>query len=283
VGDALTGRDLPVPLHEFAKSRNIQRLRFEPLLSTAGLAKSQDGFEIYLNTEGPGVDQKAGTVLDAGDDNWSGLATPSRFSVAHEIAHLIFKETAEEGSQSDFFRENADKLEVACNEIARMLLIPKQLLIREVGDRLFDASHLGRLLTTFRVSAEVIVRRFRLADLKSVFGNVSGLIALAREDEKAIRIVDSHSFGHLALERFGSALGRSGGRLEGCAIQDLRLHSDVDRWLRQEEKGSQEIRVPWRTDAPERLPCELSFHRICRVPLVLLIGVKIAGVPEANA
>lgn len=153
---------VPVPLHELAKQRNIHRIRFEPLISISGIVKTKDGFDIVVNTEdAPEAIQKGSTVQEVNNSDWSNFKLPLLFSMAHEIAHVIFFDVVGGITKKRFLRDHEDELETACSKMARMLLIPKQRLIREIGDRLFDVNHIKGLTELFKVSPEVFIWRFQ--------------------------------------------------------------------------------------------------------------------------
>src|SRR2546422_11139957 len=134
-GGTLRGKPLPVPLHELAESLQVKHVRFEPLLSTAGISKAQDGFAIFVNTEARGPSQSQGTVLGLDQDTWAGFEPSTRFTLAHELAHLLFFEAADRNWKSDLFRRHERALERACIEIAGLLLMPRNLLLSEASNR----------------------------------------------------------------------------------------------------------------------------------------------------
>lgn len=96
VAEAFAGvaakQPLPVRLAPIAVEMKIKRLRFEPLLSVAGLAEADEGFEIIINTEADGVMGKApGTIVTWPEIDVDDLHPALRFTIAHEIAHAIVK------------------------------------------------------------------------------------------------------------------------------------------------------------------------------------------------
>lgn len=284
---------LPAPIHELAKAWNIRRVRFEPLLSTAGLGQDEDGYVLFVNTEAPGATQSAGTVLEV-DGNWRNFGSPLRFTLAHEISHVIFFDTAEGAVKHDLFRRHAEALENACSQAARVLLMPGQRLVREIGDQLFDVDHLRTLLRVFRVSAEVFVRRLQLPDMRGVFGNVDGLVTFAREEQGVIKTVASQIWGPQAHARFRLAQkpsdGNPDGRLlrledlqnpQGHALEDLHLGFDIEACLRGDERISRQFSVPGAHNMT--LPCELTACRIHSQPLGFLIGIRVIDPSERES
>src|SRR5260370_745713 len=91
----VAAKPVPVRLDELAIAYGIQYARFEPLWSTVKLVKTEGGFYILVNTDGPEVVEPAGSILKHDDGKWQKFSRPLRFSIAHEIAHLIFLEVAD--------------------------------------------------------------------------------------------------------------------------------------------------------------------------------------------
>ena len=295
VGDASP----PVPLEKLATAQRIRRIRFEPLLSDAGLAKSGDDFEIVINTESPGVTPDMGDVVELGAGKLSDWGTGLRFTVAHEIAHAIFLQAAGGDSNSDLFQKNAQAVENACSILARVLLLPKQILVRQIGDRLFDINHVRNLLSIFQISPEVFIRRMHLSDMRREFGNVDGLLAFGQETDGAIGVRACHVVGYHALGRFNRALEgdkkrktesryRSLSRsyrqdewvAEGQPLAKLRLGVDIESLLRNGETGQKQLQILWHPDEKDVIPCDLVFRRIHKQPLGFLVGIKVTGPKE---
>ena len=281
----------PAPLHELAKSLEIQSIRFEPLLSSAGLEKNTRGFSIIVNTEGFGATSPAGTVLQPSEEEWGELRPPVRFSVAHEMAHVIFMKLAR-AERSDLLRKKLEELEVACNRIAGMILIPAQYFLRHVSKDLFDASRLRTLLTEIRVSPEVFVRRLKQPDMQRAFRDLHGYLAFVRQDNAKLRIVASEAFGPHARARFGErsvqgTLGRSQTRntqskslwdKQWLTLDDLDLPSDDRIRLSNDEVHRQEIAVRCKNNV--MLPCVFSAARCTNNPVGFLIAVEVTDGPK---
>ena len=282
---------VPVPLHKLAKEKNIHHIRFEPLISTSGLVKAKDGFDIFINTEAIGVthNQKAGTVQEINSTAWSNFDPSLLFGIAHEIAHVIFLDVAGGIQKKELLRRHNVKLERACSNMARMLLIPKQRLIREIEGRLFDVNHIETLVKLFNVSSEVFIWRFQLKDVKDVFKDADGLLAYTHVEKKeqiVIRIIACHIWGDLAKIRF--TIERDNKQRvfpEGLGLRELPIFKldsefdakfdEVNSWLLENEKGKIQLQVPWTRDS--FLPCEPNFCRIQNRSDELLIGIKVAG------
>lgn len=281
-------RPLPTPLHELATLHKIQCIRFEPLLSTAGVMKHENGYAIVVNTEAFGVTQGTGTTLQV-DSGWNNLAPPLRFTIAHEISHLFFLDEAGVVEKRDFSR-NYKQLEKACNEMARVLLIPQQRLVNEItnADQLFDSRHLKQVTIMFRVSPEVFVRRLQLADMRDAFGNVHGLIAFVRVEDNAFRIVASHAWGPQAQARLRLSsrlsqqhhhtVSKRPGNPDGGMLRELHLGSDLDTPLGISEYYREELRVPCAKNLV--LPCEFNACLISSRPRAFLASIRVSGPPR---
>jgi Zn-dependent peptidase ImmA (M78 family) len=282
----------PTPLNTIASLLSIDKIRFAPLVSDAGLARDGEKFEIVVNTEASPTPYAAGTVLLASDSKWSDLHATLRFTVAHEIAHVIFLQQAGFDQESEFFQKNERAVENACNILARVLLLPAELLRREVGNRLFDPKHLAEVAGRCRVSAEVLVRRFHVSDLNEDYFKSDGFIALARQVDNAIRVKACHIFGAIARDRFHRALKQEGSdktrplyrslsdsyaqskwALEGQSIDEIQLAKDLESKLGDGDVGPFSLRVGW--GSGKVIPCSLSSHPLVGGALVLCL--KVAG------
>ncbi len=191
----------PVPLGELAEHAGIRRVRFEPLISDAGLARKGSDFEVVVNGDAFDGAPSAGTILEVGDPKWAEFTVPLRRTIAYEIAHLLFLNAAQKDQYSDLFRKNERAVENGCNILARVFLLPRQMLLREVGERLFDVDHVKNLTAASRVSPEVFIRRLHLSDMRTDW-KLDGFIAYVREQEGVLRIIVClHRTGLTALWR----------------------------------------------------------------------------------
>ena len=178
------------------------------------------------------------------------------------------------------------------------MLLPRCMLYREVGEHLLDLKRMNALISAFRVSPEVFLRRLHLSDWNQEQGKLDGFIAFVQEKEGRIYFKTVHVFGRYAIDRFHRALERvnpSASRrkydypglsrvyrqvkwaLEGFAVNDAKLDRkrDIESILRGEEENQLDIEVGW--GEGEVIPCNLTFRRIHQKPLVVLLIVKVAG------
>jgi IrrE N-terminal-like domain len=157
----------PVDLQPIAANRAVQRIEFTPLLTHGGLAVRNDGFIIYVRCDsGQSADLTARFAKDGtGVSLPTAIARRARFTIAHEIAHTFFydirrmpprlKAQVNDGA-------SATKLELACNQIAGLILMPETLMQRDFSK--FDflrAEELRMLANAAMVSAQAVIHRFK--------------------------------------------------------------------------------------------------------------------------
>lgn len=286
---------LPLHLNALAKSHGVRGIRFSPLLSDAGLEKDGNGYEIVINTDAFGGYQD-GTIFSVDNDSWSDLDLALRFRIAHEVAHLVFLEAAEKDRQIDTFVKNERAVENGCNILARILLLPRPHLLREIGNRFLEPDHIKRLMSSFRVTPEVFVRRFHLSDLTAPFTDERGIIILADNRSGVLWIKACHIIGGLARDRFDSAFQRQGlvnKKLERMSLSDdyrqckwalenqrfskimLSRSNDVESLIRKNESGQLELEVEW--GEGNVIPCKIQFCRTMEGSFNSLISIQIMG------
>lgn len=266
----------PVLLHQLGKSLGVTGIRFEPLLSMAGLEKSSDGFNIIINTEAFGVDFPSGTILKTDYDDWSKLNPPVRFSVAHELAHIIFYDLAKDENNA-LLRKNVDELEVACNQIASTLLIPSKFIIDFTSEKLFDASRLNTLRKELKVSPDVLVWRFTNPDMKELHNDQQGYIALIRQEYEKLNIIASVTFGAQAQARFDKLSIKSNPD-QKLLFDHLQLPDEIYDKFYKENEFKQKINV---RGSDSFLPCDFSMIKYASRPPSYLVTIEVTGFPEA--
>src|SRR5437763_8819562 len=127
---ATIARSLPVDLNRIAASRAVQRIEFTPLLTDGGLAVGKDGFVIYVRCD---IGQGTGLTEQLAEDGTGSslpatMARRARFTIAHEIAHTFFYDIRRMPPRPKTEvddRASATKLELACNQIAGLILMPE--------------------------------------------------------------------------------------------------------------------------------------------------------------
>src|SRR5713226_7006091 len=80
----------PVALHKLAALLRIRRIELLPMLCTAGIGPVEDGYVIYINSTAKGTANFTKKRLDLTDEDFRSLNVSLRFSVAHEMAHVLF-------------------------------------------------------------------------------------------------------------------------------------------------------------------------------------------------
>lgn len=286
----------PAPLEGCAKELGIRGIRFEALLSDGALAKAGKDLEIVLNTEAPGAACPAGTTLSVDDGKWGELKPPLRFSVAHEIAHAVFLKAAGYDSHRDLFQKNEQAVENGCNILARIFLLPRSMLIREIDSRLFDVDHLSKLVLAFGVSPEVFLRRFHVSDMKGQFTAMDGLLAFVQDKGENIEFKACHIWGDYAIGRFQHGLQESRRKawesehvslsadyrqtkwvLQGLKLNEIGLGNSRDIASRLKSKQADQIEMDVEWAQSEVIPCRLSFRLIQERPLGWLLCLQVMG------
>lgn len=272
---ARSGTDgrLPVALGDVLAARKVRAIRFEPLWSDAGVEEDGDGFVICVNTEARGVREAPGTTVAVSEYDWTRLASPVRFSIAHELAHLIVLELAGGKAESDIFRRHAQALETTCNEMAGAILLPRAQLVREVDGRFFDTARLVPVCDAFGVSPEVLLLRLGLSDMREAVKDVDGILALVLRERDNVEVASSVKLGTLASQRWRHLADRS----RSIGIEELYLPSELVTAVCEQNRVEDMARVMWREDMI--LPCEVTAYRIYDDPLKVLIGIRVAGPP----
>ncbi len=275
-GRSVADGPLPVPLEDLAARYKVRRIEFEPFLSKAGIEKDGDGFLICMNSRAAGIDQTEGTVLEV-SGHWCRLHPHIRFTIAHEIAHLIILQLAGGNWRSDLFRRHAVALENECSRMARALLLPKERLRREIGDRLFDVDTVRKLLTEFRVSPEVFVWRLRLPDMQAEFRSSDGLLAFAREQpDGSVGLVARAAWGTIASNRWKQILEERG----RPRLEMLHLRPGICDAIRKLDNVDESTVVIWREG--QVFPCRVKSCRLYSNPSGFLIGIQVTGEIDAQ-
>jgi hypothetical protein len=162
-----TTNSLPVDLKRIAAHRAIRRIEFTPLLTDGGLAVRSDGFVIYVRCDtGQAADLTARLAEDGtGSTLPETILRRARFTIAHEIAHTLFYDIRSMPPRAKTKvddRISTTKLELACNQIAGLLVIPEVLMQRTFsGFEFIRPEEFRTLANTAMVSSEAVVHRFQ--------------------------------------------------------------------------------------------------------------------------
>jgi hypothetical protein len=284
----------PVALDTIAQDLSIECIRFAPIVSDAGLAKVSEGFQIVINTEASSVSYPSGTRLLTNAGQWSRLPATLRFTVAHEIAHVIFLRAANSDQKRDLFQKNERAVEHCCSILARMLLLPSELLVRELAGGLFDPRVIADVCARCQVSPEVFIRRFHISDMGDQYRDANGFVAFVREAHAEASIKACHIFGVLARDRFHRALEKDGQAakprtkhrslsdsyaqpkwaMEGRLLSDLQLSQQFELSLGNGFSGPIGFDADW--GSGKVIPCSFSACRT-NEPSGVLLCVKVLG------
>ncbi|MFO0968499.1 MAG: ImmA/IrrE family metallo-endopeptidase [Gemmataceae bacterium] len=286
----LYARELPVSLEHLAKSYSVVRLMRAPLFSSAGLRqpnRRKSEFVIVINSDKFKDGNEEETEIPLTDGELRDLEPTIRFSIAHEIAHVVFLKASGKSARDAFFKSERtlDSLESECNRMARALLIPKATVIERLGDRVFDAPHVRSLIERFRVWPGMFVWRLQMHDLDTSFKNHEGLIAYAEEDREGIFIRGARVWGMKASARYAQrprgSHDKPGDDMspivgpQGLHLKDIAINADIHEVLRQGQEVEVETSIPWHVN--EKVPCVLSMAAIQQKPLKLLLAIKLTG------
>jgi hypothetical protein len=242
------------------------------LLSTAGIVYTEAGYSILINVSAAGASAIEKKRLDLTAEDFSRLNAPLRFTIAHEMAHVFFFDLLDDEASKQLLRKHWRAVENTCNQIARVLLAPKSVLLRELDGGLYSVIHLRRVIRRFGISPEVFIRRLNMDDMKSIVLEQEGLIAYIRRTERGLRIVASHALGDLASTRWPKARHAKGvpiSRLFLCA------RHEIESMVASGRTGVVETEVIWRPD--EFIPCRVEVHAYHSKSLNSIVTVRFLG------
>ncbi|MEQ1934480.1 MAG: ImmA/IrrE family metallo-endopeptidase [Fimbriimonadaceae bacterium] len=161
---------LPIDLAEIARYAGVHSIDEQEMIPEAVLQVRTDGFRIVLQNN----------FLDQ-----PGRKTRQRFSLAHELGHILFFDADRLPPKPLKDAPTGDHLEVACHQAASLLLLPSNLLKTQISQfadfpRL---EHLVQLAIRFDVSVEVLLRRL---NQMGYFNDPQRTVALVRGPDERI-------------------------------------------------------------------------------------------------
>jgi Zn-dependent peptidase ImmA (M78 family) len=274
--NSLASGDPPVALHQLAKRLRIRRVEILPLMSTAGVVPIDDGYVIYLNEKAPGAEKVTKKCLEVNHEEFARLPPQLRFTIAHECAHVIYYNLVGGDYKNKLFRRHWQSLENSCNQIARLLLVPKKMLLAHLEGGLLDVERLNSVVKAFVVSPEVMMYRLNLHDVRDAFSREDGLVAYVRECNGTINVVGAFSVGSLSRIRWPL------GMCAGTGISLDRLYLGLNAWalLDGKKRVHSDARVFWRHQ--QVIPCELNLKRIRQIPPAALLSIRVVGHVESS-
>jgi len=158
----------PVDLYAVARHRRVKQLGFRFMIPRGLLLPVEGGFEVYLR-------DLVRKDIDILEPEPSGLlSSRQRFALAHEIAHTFFYKFSDAVPAPDGTISNALELEKICDRTAGHILVPTDLLKREikreVGDYAkIDAAFVRQSASRFRTSLEVLIDRLAVVEPSNGF------------------------------------------------------------------------------------------------------------------
>jgi len=181
----------PVDLHAVARHRRIKHLGLRFMIPRGMLVPVEGGFEVYLRDH----DRKDVDISKSEPDGE--LTARQRFSLAHEIAHTLFYKFSSETPAPEPISNDLE-LEKTCDRMAGHILIPTDLLKRDIGDyERIDARFVQWVARTYRTSLTVAISRLTLVEPSNPF-------------ERCILLVHrSQGDGHIRAAYFGVGLYRT--------------------------------------------------------------------------
>ena len=89
-------------------------------------------------------------------------------------------------------------------------------------------------------------------------------------------MVATDTWGPLTHGRF--TIGPERRRPEGCALSDLSIHPEIEKWLRSNSQVEEHVSVQWTRS--QIIPCEVRALRIHLDPLGFLLTIKVLEPPK---
>jgi hypothetical protein len=153
-----------VDLCAVARHRRIRHLGLRFIIPRGVLLPIKGGFEVYLRDQ----DRRDINIGEAEPGNL--LSPRQRFSLAHEIAHTFFYKFSDSLPAPDGTVSNGYELEKICDRMASHILVPTDLLKREIGSsEKIDVDFVRSVATKFRTSLEVMIERISMVESSNSF------------------------------------------------------------------------------------------------------------------
>jgi hypothetical protein len=159
-----------------AKKREIAQIHFRPMPCDGAIEVAGDGFVVHMKSA------KEQLVPTSAVDSIA-LSARQRFTLAHEISHTFFYDASRKPSKP---HPDPQLLESLCNYGAARLLLPDDLVEREIGTgRRFGSIEMARdIASTAQVSMEVLLQR--LDELERLKETDYALLLFKRQDDGSI-------------------------------------------------------------------------------------------------
>jgi hypothetical protein len=169
----------PTDLHAVARLRRVKRAGLRLMIPRGVVVPVLGGFEVFVRDLAP-------RELNLEAPEPSGLLTPrQRFAFAHEIVHTMFYKGVQDYPIATGAVKNPLDLEDICDRGAKRLLVPTDLLRREIrqelGDcRRIDARFVRSMVAKFRTSYDVMISRLSVVESENAFSRCILLVRKGR-------------------------------------------------------------------------------------------------------
>jgi hypothetical protein len=159
----------PVDLFAVARHSRINRAGFRLMIQPGVLVPVEGGFELFLrDLESRDLDIEAEELKSA-------LPPRQRFGLAHEIAHTFFYKGSKGKPAPTWVPKDSRELEKICDGAAGRILVPSNLLQREIKQELqgnqerIDSDFVRAMAARFRTSPDVMIERLRIVESENAF------------------------------------------------------------------------------------------------------------------
>jgi hypothetical protein len=176
---------LPVDLFAVARRRHVIRAGFRLMVQRGVLVPVSGGFELFLRDLEP-----RDLEIEAAEPQGA-LSPRQRFTFAHELAHTHFYKTSDGVPTVRKLGLIPPELEEICDGAAGRILVPTNLLRREINQELLgnceriDVDFIRAMAARFGASHEVMINRLRGVESGNVFARC---ILLVRREHGGAQI-----------------------------------------------------------------------------------------------
>lgn len=175
----------PIDLYALARRRRVKSIKLRLMIPRGAVVPVDGGFEVFIRNLEP-------KDTDIENPEPDGLFNAQqRFTLAHEIAHTHFFQGLEGTPIPSTEVKLHSDLEEICDRAAKRILVPRDLLRKEIrlsngGSQHIDIGFVRSMASRFRASYEVILERLRAAEPD---GPTSRCLLLARRRDGETRVM----------------------------------------------------------------------------------------------
>jgi IrrE N-terminal-like domain len=173
----------PVDLNAVARNQGVRRLGLRLMVHRGVLIPVEGGFEVYLRN-------LKSRELDIESPEPRGLLTTrQRHSFAHELAHTFYYRISNGVPKPTDDFTDYRTLEGICDGAARRILLPANLLRKEIRNQLSDCEKIDvpfirAMKVAFNASYEVTIDRIRVVESQNAFARCILLVRNIRGQAK---------------------------------------------------------------------------------------------------